>query len=88
MGLVFGISGWARRMAVFTRASPISVAAEVQPYPMTSNPNPVGKSLAAVGIRSSMARSVSAVTRSSMGIRVANAATPTGHSDESSASTV
>ena len=31
MGLVFGASGWARRMAASTRASPISVAAEVQP---------------------------------------------------------
>ena len=31
IGLVFGTSGWARRIAASTPSSPINVAAEVQP---------------------------------------------------------
>ena len=69
MGLVQGTPGWAELRAASIPASPMSVAADVQPYPMASSPSSTGSRAAARGNLFSIAVSESGVMVESLAMR-------------------
>ena len=68
-GFDVGISGCDTCIAFSTCSSPIIVAPEVQPYPITSKLNEAGSKAAAIGKSASILASISFVTSISLAIR-------------------